>query len=105
MAAQRMVAKRWNEREPGKHILGNAPVIAADCAVGGFTIASAVQRESKRIFFNVKNHVAIGLDEVHRPRPLVHWVVVDRELVHVGHMRGVDPALDGLKVIAFLQAL
>ena len=36
--------------------------------------------------------VAIGLDEVHRARTLVHGVVVNRILVHLGNMRGVNAA-------------
>ena len=98
MAAQRVVTKRRDQGEPGKDPLRNPPVITV-----GLAVASAVERQPKRVLLDVEDDVAVGLDVVQRLDALVHRVDIHLVAVHVRHVRGVDAAFHGLQVVALLQ--
>ena len=100
MTAQRVVAKRRDQREPWEQPLRHPPVVRVRLAV-----APAVQRQAEGVVLDLEDHVAVGLDVFIGLRALMHRIVVDLVAVHVGDVAGVDAAFHRLKVVAFLQPL
>ena len=100
MAAQGVVAKRWDQGVPREQPLRDAPVVAV-----GLTHSAAQQGHAKFGFFDVEHHVAVGLDVVQRLDTPVHGVGGHVHAVHIRHVGGVNAALHGLQVIGALPAL
>jgi hypothetical protein len=100
VAAEHVVAERRDQREPREDELRDAPVERI-----GLAVAAAEQREPALVPLDLEDDVAVGLDVVVGLGALVERVVVDLELVHEAHVRGVDAAFHGLQVVAFLQPL
>ncbi len=100
VAAERVVAERRDQREPGEQPLRHAPIVGVRLAV-----AAAVERQPEIGLLDLENDVAVGLDVVVGLRALVHRVLVDLVAMHVGYVAGVDAAFHGLQVVGFLQPL
>ena len=100
MAAQRVRAKRCNQREPGKQPLRNAPIVGIR-----LTVTAAEQAQAERRLLDFKLHIAVGLDVIQRFDALVHGIRIDFKTVHVRYVCRINAAFHGLQPVAVLQAL